>query len=250
MTFEQRCLWKSQGEWSKQREQQAQKSYGWRQFDQEEQAGHCGWSGGRGRGPEGVGHTTLPFVIHMCAQKQNRLLLIFLLTTPAPCPTSEGKAGESSLRLLPPPPWAPSITKTCTNLTQKRKPTVHIPFNKMKCFPTQNFLNIPFGPNIYVWYQLKRNFLSKHQLHLFFYFCIYGSRKPKWRLSLKKIPEASLSSAWIIKVMLSSPDENIKGGKKWEENSTGVLNQALANGPERTVCALAGDPGTCPRRNK
>lgn len=134
--------------------------------------------------------------------------------------------------------------------TQKGKPTVHIPFNKMKYFPTQNFLNIPFGPNIYVWYQLKRNFLSKHQLHLFFYFCISGSRKPKRCLSLKKIPEASLSPAWIIKMILSFPDENIRRGKKWEENSIGVLNWALANRPERTVCALARDPRTCPRRNK
>lgn len=59
---------------------------------------------GGGVAGAGAGHAALPFVIHVCAQKQNRLLLIFLLTTPAPCPTSERKVGEGSLWQLPSPP--------------------------------------------------------------------------------------------------------------------------------------------------
>ena len=45
----------------------------------------------------------------------------------------------------------------------------------MEYFPTQNFRNIPFGPNIYVWHQLKGNFVAKRQLPLFCYFYIWGN---------------------------------------------------------------------------
>ena len=60
--------------------------------------------------------------------------------------------------------------------------------DKTECFPIQNSVSIPSGPNTYV-------FFPKHQLHLFCYFCIKGSRKPKQGLHLKKVPEPSLSPA-------------------------------------------------------